>query len=73
MIFLQPSREQVEVIIDEVRQFDERRNMLVENYKQFQKAPPAPGSGDLPTPPANGADADANDDLEALRKRLNSM
>ena len=76
VIFLQPDREQVETIIDEVRQFDERRNMLVENYKQFQKAPPAPpsGSGDLPSPPpANGAQGDATDDLEALRKRLNSM
>lgn len=79
VVFLQPDKEQVEVIIDEVRQFDERRNMLVENYKQFQKAPPAPGPdagagvGDLPSPPANGAAGDASDDLEALRKRLNSM
>ena len=74
VIFLQPDKEQVELIIDEVREFDERRNMLVENYKQFQKAPPAPGPGDLPSPPADGAaGANDNDDLEALRKRLNSM
>ncbi|CAL5975492.1 Conserved_hypothetical protein [Hexamita inflata] len=73
--FILPTQIQIDSVIEEVKEFDQKRNQLVENYKAFQKSDgpdvPGPPSGNNNGNQGNGGAVD--NEIEAMRKRLASL